>query len=247
MPEEEAYSGPGRRAGDTGRYGRLSRERVLDTALQVVDRDGLSALSMRRVAAELDVEAMALYRYANSKDGLLDGLVETLHDEISQLLATDAPDADPARHPSGPEWRHGIHRTAFATYQVSRTHPNAVPLLATRMLAVPLARRSPVVLRNHERVLALLADAGLSDRDAATAHQAITAWILGYVLTDLEAMVDAPDESNPAFRLGLQHISAREFPRLRAVTPKLAVRGGLPKLTAGLDALLDCFVTRPES
>src|SRR5690606_28180815 len=82
-------TGPARRASDRGRYGRLSRERVLAAALRLVDDEGLSALSMRRLGAELSVEAMALYRYAASKDALLDGLVEALYLELEERLGTD--------------------------------------------------------------------------------------------------------------------------------------------------------------
>ena len=141
-------TGPARRASDRGRYGRLNQQRVLTTALALVDREGLSALSMRRLGTELGVEAMALYRYASSKDSLLDGLVEALYLELEERLAADGDeDAD---------WRAGLHRIARATYAVCLTHPQAVPLIATRLLAVPLARRPAAVLRDHERVLTLL-------------------------------------------------------------------------------------------
>ncbi|MFD0428862.1 TetR/AcrR family transcriptional regulator [Streptomyces zhihengii] len=125
--------GPRRRASDRGKYGRLSRERVLAAALEVVDREGLSALSMRRLGAELGVEAMALYRYAPSKDALLDGLVEALYTEIGEVLAADA------EQRGGP--RAELRGTAVATYRVALAHPHVVPLLATRILSVPLARR----------------------------------------------------------------------------------------------------------
>jgi AcrR family transcriptional regulator len=85
-----------RRASDRGRYGRLSRERVLASALALVDREGLSALSMRRLGAELGVEAMALYRYAPNKDALLDGLVEALYLSLEERLGAEA-----ARAPTG--------------------------------------------------------------------------------------------------------------------------------------------------
>src|SRR4051812_47064186 len=81
---------PARRASDRGQYGRLSRERVLAAALALVDREGLSALSMRRLGAELGVEAMALYRYAASKDALLDGLVEALYLELEERLTVES-------------------------------------------------------------------------------------------------------------------------------------------------------------
>ncbi|MBC9727979.1 TetR/AcrR family transcriptional regulator [Streptomyces sp. TRM68367] len=237
-PAEDAA--PARRASDRGRYGRLSRERVLASALELVDREGLSALSMRRLGTELGVEAMALYRYAASKDALLDGLVEALYLELEARLA-----AEPGPEPGVPAWRAGLHRMARATYDVCLAHPRAVPLLATRMLAVPLARRPTAVLRDHERVLALLREAGFDDVRSGAVFRAYTAWLLGYVSVELRPMVDNPDEPDPAFRLGLHRLSAQELPTLRETAATLADRGGPEGLAAGLDALLDRF-TRTE-
>ncbi|MCK8432929.1 TetR family transcriptional regulator [Streptomyces sp. D2-8] len=222
-----------RRASDRGHYGRLNRERVLASALALVDREGLSALSMRRLGTELGVEAMALYRYAASKDALLDGLVEALYLELEERLAADA-DEDP-------DWRAGLHRIARSTYAVCLTHPRAVPLLATRLLAVPLARRPAAVLRDHERVLTLLRGAGFDTSAAADVFRAFTAWLLGYVSVELRPTVDNPDETDPAFRLGLHRLSAKELPMLRETAAALAEQGGPQALAAGLDALLDSF------
>lgn len=203
-------------------------------ALQLVDREGLSALSMRRLGSDLGVEAMALYRYAAGKDALLDGLVEALYLELEQRLSDTAPPTD---------WREGLRRIARATYDVCLAHPQAVPLLSTRMLAVPLARRPLAVLKDHERVLALLGDAGLDEARAAAVFRAYTAWLLGYVAVELREMVDNPDEPDPAFRLGLHRMPSQELPRLREAAPGLAERGGPEGLTAGLDALLDRFTS----
>ncbi|WP_327319414.1 TetR/AcrR family transcriptional regulator [Streptomyces sp. NBC_01235] len=231
---------PARRASDRGRYGRLSRERVLASALELVDREGLSALSMRRLGAELGVEAMALYRYAASKDALLDGLVEALYLELEERLAAEPePEASAAAAADAPAWRTGLHRVARTMYDVCLTHPQAVPLLATRMLAVPLAQRPAAVLRNHERLLALLLEAGFDEATTAAVFRAFTAWLLGYVSVELQPMVDNPEEPDPAFRLGLHRMSPQELPRLRQAAPALAEPGGLEGLTAGLDALLD--------
>lgn len=225
----EASVPEGRRASDRGRYGRLSRERVLATALQVVDRDGLSGLSMRKLGAELGVEAMALYRYAAGKSALLDGLVEAFYEEL---------EADLAGEPRAADWRRELHRVALATYGVAGRHPNMVPLLATRLLSTPLARRPAAVLRSDERVLALLHDAGLSQSRAVRVHRAFTAWLLGYLLVELRAMDDEPGEPDPAFRLGLHRMPAQDFPRLRATAVSLDGKGGPAQLAAGLDALL---------
>ncbi|MDX2933470.1 TetR/AcrR family transcriptional regulator [Streptomyces ipomoeae] len=237
---EEAQ--PTRRAGDHGRYGRLSQERVLASALDLVDREGLSALSMRRLGAELGVEAMALYRYASSKDALLDGLVEALYLELAGRLAAE-PGADPGPGATAgtPAWRAELHRIARATYEVCLAHPQVVPLLTTRMLAVPLARRPLAVLKDHERVLALLREAGLDESRAAAVFRAFTAWLLGYVSMELRPMVDNPEETDPAFRMGLHRLSPQELPTLRKTAVSLAEEGGPEALAIGLDALLDRF------
>ncbi|MEU9569044.1 TetR/AcrR family transcriptional regulator [Streptomyces massasporeus] len=232
---KEERSLPSRRASDRGRLGRLSRERMLTAALELVDSEGLSALSMRRLGAELGVEAMALYRYAASKDSLLDGLVEALYLQLEGRLAAE-PDAGDIE---GPEWRHGLHRTARATYDVCLAHPQVVPLLSTRMMAVPMAQRPAAVLRDHERVLALLRSAGFDEATVADVFRAFTAWLLGYVSVELRPMVDNPDETDPAFRLGLHRLSAKELPTLRETAAALAEQGGPEGLVAGLDALLD--------
>ncbi|MEV7888122.1 TetR/AcrR family transcriptional regulator [Streptomyces sp. NPDC002817] len=229
---EDPGEAPARRASDPGRYGRLSRERVLGGALELVDRDGLSALSMRRPGAELGVEAMALYRYAASKDALLDGLVEALHVELEERLAAQAPAATR---------RAELGRIATATYDVCLAHPQVVPLLSIRMSAVPLARRPLATLRHHERVIGLLREAGLDADRSAAVFRAFTGWVLGYVSVELQAMVDNPEETDPGFRLGLHHMPPRELPRLREVAPALAERGGPQGLAAGLDALLGRF------
>ena len=232
-----------RSGGPRRQRGRLSRERVLAAALALVDREGLSALSMRRLAAELGVEAMALYRYTPGKDALLDGLVEAFHWELQEALEEERPEAA-ERGPgnvAAAGWRSDLHRTARETYRVSLRHPQVVPLLATRMLTVPLSRLPPSVLRTQERVLALLARAGLDDHRTQLLYRAVTAWLLGYAFVELRTVVNNPDEPEPAIRLGLHRMPAQEFPLLRATAPALAERAGEQSLADGLDALLVGF------
>ncbi|RST10312.1 TetR/AcrR family transcriptional regulator [Streptomyces sp. WAC05374] len=262
MPEQAA-SGRRKR-----RRGRLSRELVLATALALVDREGLSALSMRRLAAELGVEAMALYRYAAGKDALLDGLVEAVFTEFLDTVAeppvagrpagadtdrhadqpaepdTARPAGPGAGRPAGPDtgWRAELHRAVREMHRTALRHPHVVPLLATRMLAVPLARRPPAVLRAQEHILAPLVRAGFDDDRTQLAYRAVIAWALGYVFVELTAVVDDPDEPEPAIRLGLHRMPVHELPHLRAVVPALAERGGEEVLAAGLDAVLDRFL-----
>lgn len=178
---------------------------------------------MRQLGAESGVEVMALYRYvmalyryAAGEEALLEGLVGAVF-----------------------AWWAELHRIARETYMVAVHHPHAGPLFATRMPAVPLARRPAAVLRDHERVLSRLRQAGLDDAAAARTRRTHTAWLLGHGFVELRAVVDDPDESDPVFRLGLHRMPAQELRRLRAASADLAEREGLKGLAAGLDALLD--------
>jgi AcrR family transcriptional regulator len=112
----------GVRTGD----GKITRELVLATALQIIDRDGVDALSMRRLGAALDRDPMSLYRRAPGKGALLDGVVETVLAELR---------VDPA----DPDWTAQLRAVARDYRALALSHPNVVPLLVTRPLATPLA------------------------------------------------------------------------------------------------------------
>ncbi|UUU43904.1 TetR/AcrR family transcriptional regulator [Streptomyces sp. NBC_00162] len=220
----------------------LSRQRVLEAALRVVDDEGLDGLSMRRVAGELGVETMALYRYTPSKDDLLDGLVENLFIELEQELDSAASAVSILRDEAALPWREALLGIARAMYRVALAHPHVIPLVAVRPFTVPMARRPPAVLRAHERVLALLHTAGLDEETTLKIYRAFISWVLGYIVIELREVVDNPDEPDPAFRLGLHRLPVKDFPLLRSLGPALAVRGGEEQLAAGLDALLGRYL-----
>jgi len=80
----------------------LSRKRILETAIDFVDRRGLAALTMRRLGEEFGVEAMSLYRYVNGREDLLEGIVDQM---VAQLQLRKHPNAFPliaTRHPAAP-------------------------------------------------------------------------------------------------------------------------------------------------
>jgi len=120
----------------------LSRERILEAALVVADQDGLAALTMRRVADELDCEAMSLYYYVKDKAGLLSGLTAVIIDEvIAETLADAAAEpgsTDPgssidirATPASAADWRSTIRDRCLGARRVMLRHPWAPPLIAT--------------------------------------------------------------------------------------------------------------------
>jgi TetR/AcrR family transcriptional regulator, tetracycline repressor protein len=100
----------------------LTRERVLQAALDLVDREGVDALSMRRLGRVLGVEAMSLYGYVASKEDLIEGVVELIFGEMPLVVP-------------GPEpWQERVRRHARIYRAVLLSHPNAVRLVTGRPL-----------------------------------------------------------------------------------------------------------------
>ncbi|MFI9319116.1 TetR/AcrR family transcriptional regulator [Kitasatospora aureofaciens] len=214
--------------------GRLNRPLVLRAAVALVDREGLGALTMRRLATELGVESMALYRYTPGKEALLDGLTEAYFTEINARLRTSA-----GGGPHEPEWRTELRRIAQAFGVVAHAHPEILPLVATRPLAVPVSRRPAPALELTEHILSVLGRAGFDDSTALMIYRTFVAWNLGCLLVDKRQVVDNPEEPDPALRLGLHRLSATEFPRLRALVPRFAEFDDQAEMLAGLDSLLN--------
>jgi AcrR family transcriptional regulator len=210
--------------------GKITRELVLSTALELIDRDGVGALSMRRLAAALDRDPMILYRHAPGKAALLDGVVET----VLAQLHVDAAD---------PDWAAQLRAVARDYRALALAHPNVVPLLVTRPLATPLALRPRGTLRPLEDILALLTRAGFSGPDALHVYRAFIGFLNGHLLNELQELVDNPDETDDLLRLGLHRLPIGEFPQLRSLAHALAAYDGAAELERGLDILLTGLAT----
>jgi AcrR family transcriptional regulator len=139
----------------------LSRVRIAATALALVDRDGLEALSMRRLGAELGVEGMAIYRHFPNKAAVLAGLVEVL---LAELVIPP---------PSGIPWQIVFREVARAYRALLLRHPHAIPLLA----ALPLS--DPAAARAAGAVMAQLRAAGFDAQEALKTLATITSFVVG--------------------------------------------------------------------
>jgi AcrR family transcriptional regulator len=216
-----------RRDGDpsTNADGRITRDLVLATALELIDRDGVDGLSMRRLARVLGRDPMILYRHAPNKAALLDGVAETV---LAQLKVD----------PADPDWAAQLRTVARGYRALALAHPNVVPLLVTRPLATPLGLRPPGTLRPLEAILTLLTRAGFSGPDALHIYRALFGFLHGHVLNELQELIENPDETDDLLRLGLHRLPIREFPLLRSLAPALASYDGASELERGLDILL---------
>ncbi|MGE0788144.1 MAG: TetR/AcrR family transcriptional regulator C-terminal domain-containing protein [Sandaracinaceae bacterium] len=194
--------------------GSLSRERILGAALAIVDRDGLDAISMRRLGEVLGVEAMSLYHHVPNKAAILDGIFETV---LAELPPVDR---------SG-RWEAITLRQARALRDVLRAHPNTLPLFATRP-AVTMAS-----LTHLEDALDVLRNAGFRVDDALSVLQVVLAFVVGHTISAYGPR--APDDaSTPAY----DALSPDEFPRVREVAAILASHDVDAELDLGLDALV---------
>ena len=174
----------------------LKREQIVSKALALVDRDGLKALSMRRLGAELGVDPMAVYYHIPNKQALLDAIVEAVMAGID--LSVD----DPAKPPE-----ERILRAARAYRDTMLAHIKALPILLAHGPATPAAMR-PV-----ERLIAILRDAGLPPAQAFAGMQVIAAMVRGAVGMGMAMETTQPPDPGQ-IEATLRPFPPGEFPNL---------------------------------
>ncbi|WP_086840947.1 TetR/AcrR family transcriptional regulator C-terminal domain-containing protein [Amycolatopsis kentuckyensis] len=182
----------------------LTREKVLDAALRLADEQGLAALSMRKVAAAVGVEAMSLYNHVSNKGDLLDGLTARVFEEVA------LPDA-------ALPWDVRLRALASGLHASFTRHPVVVRALAAQE-ANP---RSAGALRVIDAVLHALLDAGLSDEAAARSYRSLLGMLLGSVLTGTTGAGPKAERAEPVGAWFRRMVTAEELPSLHRVLPAL--------------------------
>ena len=170
--------------------GSLTRELILAAAIEFVDEFGLSALTMRALGRHLGVEAMALYRYVNGREDLLEGVVDRLVAELR--VAAAGQDLGPVDG-----WQGYLQWLARAVRQVARKHPGIFPLMATRHPAAPWLRPPLRSLEVVEDFLEALISRGFTDETAVAAYRSFSSFLLGHLLLEaaaLGAQTSPPEE-----------------------------------------------------
>jgi AcrR family transcriptional regulator len=182
--EEETYVDADARvaAGDAAPSERvpLSRGRVVSAAVEYIEENGLASLTMRRLGERLGVEAMSLYRYVPSREDLLDAVVE-------MILAGMQSDADVIEAPQD-GWQDFLQRLAHGVRRIALAHPKAFPLVASRPLEAPWLRPPLRSLDWVERFLDGLRAEGFNDADAVGAYRAVTSFLLGHLLLEVNSL-----------------------------------------------------------
>jgi AcrR family transcriptional regulator len=204
----------------------LSRTRIVATAIDLIEREGADAVSMRRIAAELGVGVMSLYNHVPNKDALLNGVAESV---LSRIEFTDDPDA---------HWTDRVRMQARAFRQIAHDYPRCTMLVVSRQL------HSDAGLLPVERALATLRSAGFDGADAVRMLRMFIAYIVGSLLREVgvtpsfapphQHMAD-PDQVDPAL-----------FPEVSALAPLLASCDHDAEFDFGVELLIQAMTVLPR-
>jgi AcrR family transcriptional regulator len=201
----------------------LSRQRVLDAAVALADRDGVGALSMRKLANDLGVEAMSLYHHVAGKDAILDGIVDVVFAEI------ELPSGDGG-------WKAAMRRRALSARTALRRHRWATALMESR------ATPGPANLRHHDAVLGVLRNAGFSVELAAHAYSLLDAYIYGFALQESSLPFETPEETAEVAASIMEGFPADAFPYLTEIAVEHVLQPGYDygnEYQFGLELILD--------
>jgi AcrR family transcriptional regulator len=210
---------------------KLTHERIFDAALRLIDRDGLEALSMRRLGAELGVDPMAVYHHVANKEAVLHGVVRRVFAQM------------PAPRDSGP-WPRRVRQWADAYRSVARAHPNLVLRIVTDPAAVAVA-----AVHANETLFRALERSGLRPVDVLRAADLIVDYVNGYVLGETTAAVHA--QASAAVRAELGAHPPDEVQAQRRMldhdsgTSRDSFTFGLDVLLAGLQHHIDGHTAKP--
>lgn len=220
--------------GSTRRRPGLTKSVVLEAAIDFVDRFGIAELSMRKLGASLRVEAMALYRYVDSRDQLLDAMVDRVMD---QLYA----DPDVLLGPDD-DWETWLRRVAAGVRRIALIHPQLFPLIATRHRAAPWIRPPLRSLRWIEGFLSGLLSRGFSEDGAIYAYRAFGSFLIGHLLLEVSADgVDPVLVSDPTTSVSVDaegSLDLAAYPTITRLASRLQVEDLSEEFEHSLDNLL---------
>ena len=202
----------------------LTRERVLQAAIDLADRYGLDALTMRRLGADLGVEAMSLYKHVANKDEILDGIVELVVGEI------EVPEEES-------DWKEGMRRRAMSARDVLGRHSWALGLFESR------GAMGPALMRYVNAVLGNLRAAGFSIENAVHAFWMLDCYVYGQVLQEANLPFGSAAESAASEEPVPRDMTSSEYPHLIEVAEH-ALRfdyGVDSEFEFGLDLILDAL------
>ena len=207
----------------------LARDRILRAALDIADREGFEACTMRKLGAQLGVEAMSLYRHVKGKEDLLSGLVDLVFGEIE------------VAEPGGDGWRTAMRARAHSQRAVMQRHQWAIGLMEGRM------QPGPESLRVHDATLGILREAGFPFRVAVHANSVLDAYVYGFALQERGLPAEADGATAEVMREQARQVpEMADYPYLAEAMSEFAGGGydydaefsfGLELVLAGIQRL----------
>lgn len=200
----------------------LTRERILACAVAMADRDGLDAVTLRRIAGELGVHVTSLYNHVPTRDAITDGIVDTLLDQ-AHLPTTQV------------DWEEWVRSFFTVMSDMAVKHSGAFAALSRRPVQGPRAAAS------FEVALAAFSRVGLSPEDA---YNAVKATALTALMVGMERSAAARGELLETDIEELPEESFPQFHALRDQDPTSAWSFSLETLVSGLRAQISERVVR---
>jgi AcrR family transcriptional regulator len=199
----------------------LSRERILRAALNLADQHGIEALSMRKLAEDLGVQAMSLYNHVANKDDLIDGIVDIVISEI------EVPDLTL-------DWKTAMRRRATSAHAVLLRHPWATMPIVSRVNV------GSAMLHYIDATLGCFVEAGFSYEMADHAWNAIDSHIYGFTLQALNFPFDPSEYAEQAANF-ISFIPPEQYPYMNNLSHRVIDRSydGLHDFEFGLELILD--------
>lgn len=201
----------------------LSRERALTAAIALADAAGIEALTMRKLAQTLGVEAMSLYHHVANKSDILDGMVDLVFAEI-ELPGTET------------DWITAMRQRAQSLRTVLLRHPWAIGIMESR------SSPGPATLRHHDAVIGCCRRAGFSVELSAHAFSVLDSYIYGFVLQEVSLPFTGADELVEVLGAMMPDGFAQDYPHFAELTTEYVLRPGYSyadEFDFGLGLILD--------
>jgi len=198
----------------------LTRERIFTAALRLVDQAGIEGMSMRQLAADLGVDPMAIYHHLPGKQAIIEGLVESVLNELRMPAVAGRP------------WPEQVRAFARAYRSMARAHPNLVFYLVTHAEA-----GAGAALAANEILYRALAAAGLAPQMIVRAADLVVDYLIGFALAESSGRLGQPGERQEMLAQLNQHPSD-SYPTMRRVFDRLSEDEILADFEAELDIIL---------
>lgn len=208
------------KAKQSGKRGSLSRRRILETALRLIDIEGIKGLSMRRLAIELGVFPTALYYYVPNRDALVRGVVEIV---LAEVEISDHRDLG---------WHERLRALARAFRGVAHSHPRLVP----ELVAYPEATLEEYGI--YESLYGALEEAGLDPMEVVRGSTLLFAYVTGFILAEVNETLGPLTQAE---RKDLADLSSEKFPVTRRLSTQISTVDLDGDFEFGMDVVISGF------